>query len=242
MEWIEKDYIINGYQVSAKYTKENVETIFQPLITQLVELQQQKQQRILVFFAAPPACGKSTLVSFLCDLAKELGFDNMQYVGMDGFHYPNEYLDFHFIKGKLLREVKGCPESFDLEKLRNYIIETKTKDIDWPEYDRSIHNPKEHAIHIHKDIVLIEGNYLLLEEDGWKELKQYCDYSVYIQANEHVLEKRLIDRKAKSTNTREEAIAFYQKSDQKNIQRVLENTSDADLKLELDALGVYHHI
>lgn len=241
MEWLNYTFKINGYDVHAQYTKENIQMIFKPLIQQLEKLQSEKKRRILVYLAAPPACGKSTLATFLQELSQEMGFDNLQAVGMDGFHYPNEYLDFHFVRGGLLRDVKGCPESFDLQKLTRYISATRREDMDWPEYDRSIHNPREHAKHISADIVLIEGNYLLLDEVGWKDLKQYCDYAIYIQAREALLENRLIERKAKSTATRAEAEAFYKKSDQKNIQRVLANALDADLELYLDETGVYHY-
>lgn len=240
MEWIEYKYMINGYDVVARYTKENIDEIFMPLIEKIERLHDEKKRRILVYLAAPPACGKSTLVTFLKELSETMGYHNMQCVGMDGFHYPNDYLDFHFVRGGLLRDVKGCPESFDLEKLTSYIKETKDYDMSWPEYDRSIHNPKEHAIQVSQDIVLIEGNYLLLDEEGWRDLSAYCDLSIYMQAEENVLEKRLIDRKARSTSTREEAVAFYQKSDQKNIRRVLANTKDADVMLRLDEEGIYH--
>ena len=156
------------------------------------------------------------------------------------FIFPNDYLDFHFVRGGLLRDVKGCPESFDLEKLTSYIKRTREMDLDWPIYDRTIHNPKEGAQRIDQDIVLIEGNYLLLKEEGWKELIQYCDYSIFIHAQEEMLKQRLVDRKTKSCATREEAIAFYEKSDQKNIHRVLMNAMDADKTLFLDEDGIYH--
>ena len=87
MEWKEITYIINGYDVTARYTKENIETLFMPLIEHLQQLQKEKQRRILVYFAAPPACGKSTLVTFLTQLSKEMGYFNVQAIGMDGFHF-----------------------------------------------------------------------------------------------------------------------------------------------------------
>lgn len=238
MEWVRDIFTINGYEVEACYTKENITEIFQPLLEHWEALYAKKKKRILVFIAAPPACGKSTLVAFLEKLAQNMGYDNVQGIGMDGFHYPNEYLDFHFVKGGLLRDVKGCPESFDYAKLKSYIIDSKTKDLAWPIYDRTLHNPKNDAMLVNKDIVLLEGNYLLLDEEPWRDLKQYCDYSIFLYGDEAMLEKRLIERKAKGT-TMEEAIAFYKRSDQKNVQRVLTHRLKADCVLYLDAQGVY---
>ena len=91
---------------------------------------------------------------------------------------------------------------------------------------------------VNKDIVLLEGNYLLLDEAPWRDLKQYCDYSIFLYGDEAMLEKRLIERKAKGT-TMEEAIVFYKRSDQKNVQRVLVHRLEADCVLYLDGQGVY---
>lgn len=242
MEWIEMKYCVNGYEVHAKYTKENEDQLFQPLIETIEQIQEEKKARIFVFLAAPPACGKSTLVNYLCDLANRMGYDNIQSVGMDGFHYPNAYLKAHVINGVCLQDIKGCPESFDFAKLKQYISKTKTQDCDWPIYDRNLHEPREKAMRIHKDIVLLEGNYLLLKEAKWNTLSDMSAYQIFIYAEEEQLSKRLIERKAKGTKTMEEARQFYEQSDKKNIQRVLANRLDADLVLSLDDEGMFHKI
>ena len=38
--------------------------------------------------------------------------------------------------------------------------------------------------------VLREGNYLLLDEDGWRELSTYADYTISIQVDEDLLSER----------------------------------------------------
>ena len=79
--------------------------------------------------------------------------------------------------------VKGTPETFDLplliERIRTVASGEKCG---WPEYDRLKHNPQEDAITVTGDIVLLEGNYLLLEDAGWCELKSFADYSIKIIA------------------------------------------------------------
>ena len=57
--------VINGFTISADYEQEDVETIFLPLLRKLSEFQKEKKRRLLVFLAAPPAVGKSTLASVL---------------------------------------------------------------------------------------------------------------------------------------------------------------------------------
>ncbi len=76
-------------------------------------------------------------------------------------------------------------------------------------------------------------NWLLLQEEGWKELKQFCDYSIFIQAEEDMLKQRLIERKIQGGLSRSEAIAFYERSDGRNVSRVLQHSMQADLTLRL---------
>ena len=134
-------------------------------------------------------------------------------------------------------EIKGAPVTFDLEKLTAAIKKVSSgEDTFWPIYDRHLHNPVEDAIHITKDIVLLEGNYLLLDMDGWNRLRDMADYTISITANEAMLRKRLIDRKMKSGNDIESATRFVEYSDMANVRLCLEKTGKADMVLEASAL------
>lgn len=240
MEWCDDVLEVNGYVVNVKYTKDNIEMIFKPLIRKLQALYQKNEKRILIYLVAPPACGKSSLALYLIKLSQQLGYDNMQAIGMDGFHYSNSYLKSHYFGENLLYNIKGCPESFDLPQFQQYLEKTCLKDTTWPIYDRLSHEPKQHAYLINQDIVIVEGNYLLLEEEGWSDLKRFCTYSIYINSDETLLKDRLIERKAKGNITHEQAYEFYVRSDQKNVQRVMNHSASANLNLYLDADGIYH--
>ena len=88
---------VNGIEVSARYSDRAVRDIFLPLLKRLTAMQKQKGRRILVMLAAPPGAGKSTLCSFLENLSgKSTGTEEIQAVGMDGFHRRQEYLLTHF--------------------------------------------------------------------------------------------------------------------------------------------------
>ena len=78
---------INGITVNAMYNDTTVNEVFIQLLKHLAQLHNVKQRRILVMLAAPPATGKSTLVSFLEHLARSvIPEKRLQAVGMDGFH------------------------------------------------------------------------------------------------------------------------------------------------------------
>ena len=122
---------INGIDVEAVYTDENIKEIFEPLLEKLAEKRQAEGRRILVMIAAPPGAGKSTLVSFLEAYSKEICPKlSVQAIGMDGFHRRQEYLISHEteVDGKILPmvQVKGSPVTFDLEGLTAKIKEVIT--------------------------------------------------------------------------------------------------------------------
>ena len=243
---IRHDVTINGIDVAASYSEGAVDGIFLPLLKKLTELQKSKGKRILIMLAAPPGAGKSTLLSFLDRLAREQsGLSLIQTIGMDGFHRRQEYLLSHSVlrDGKEVRmvEIKGAPVTFDLEQLKERVKRVAAGDeCGWPVYDRLLHNPTDNAVTIDRDIVLLEGNYLLLDEDGWRDLRNYADYTISVSAEEALLRERLIDRRIKTGVEREVAIRFVDFSDMPNVRTCLAKTGPADLELTVDRDGDFH--
>ena len=139
-------------------------------------------------------------------------------------------------------EIKGAPITFDLKALTNRIkLVASGEKCGWPTYDRNLHNPVEDTIQIDSDVVLLEGNYLLLDEDGWRDLSVYADYTIFISADEDMLRSRLVERKAKNTPL-EQAKEFVEKSDMRNAIEVLRNSKKADLHLRIKENDEYEII
>lgn len=234
---------INGIDVCAYYSEQTVRKLLVPLLEKLSALHDEKKSRVLALLAAPPGAGKSTLAAFLEALAKEsLPDKTFQAVGMDGFHRRQEYLLTHTVEvnGREMPmvNIKGAPVTFDLEGLRKKMAEmTEGKRCTWPRYDRLLHNPVEDAIAVDADLVLLEGNYLLLDMDGWRELAGYADYTVSLMADEELLRERLIARRVASGVEREKAERFVDFSDMANVRLCLEKTKNADLALVLSRDG-----
>lgn len=235
------DMMINGLPVEANYSEENIRKIFLPLLRRLADLHKDKQARILCFIAAPPAAGKSTLAHFLKSLTTEIeDYPETAVIGMDGFHRRHEYLLTHTEtrNGETfpLVRVKGAPETFDLEKLAERTKAVASgAECGWPEYDRMLHNPVDDAICVRADIVLFEGNYLLLDQTGWRDLRQYADYTVKIEADPDILRTRLIGRKMQTGVSYEDAVDFVDFSDMANVRLCLKQSLPADLNLILDS-------
>ena len=236
---------INGIEVAARYSERAVNGIFVPLLKELTAMQRKTGRRILVMLAAPPGAGKSTLLSFLHRLSEETeGVSKIQTIGMDGFHRRQEYLLSHDTDrdGKKVRmvEVKGAPETFDLEALSGRVKSLAAGTVTgWPVYDRLLHNPVEDAVQVDGNIVILEGNYLLLDMDGWRELASYADYTISVRADAEMLRERLIDRRMKTGVARDESIRFVDFSDMPNVRLCLNRSLPADLQLEIDSRGDY---
>lgn len=237
-KWKEYLFEVNGFEIKAQYNQETVEKIFLPLLQKLTNLQKEKKRRIVVFMAAPPAVGKTTLCQFLQYLSQEeQGLTRIQALGLDGFHYHSEHINTHntIVNGQSvpMKEVKGCPETYDTKKLIEKLNLISKENGKWPIYDRNIHDVVEDQILVREKIVIIEGNWLLLKEEPWKSISEKADYKIMILAEKELLKERLIERKEKGGLSREEAKNWYEKSDSKNVERVLLHSYNGDLTLEM---------
>lgn len=236
---------VNGRETDAVFTDNNIEEILLPLLKKLSEIRREKGRRILCMLAAPPGAGKSTLALFLEKLsASAEGVSRVSAVGMDGFHYYardlSEMTGYRDGKKVKLQEIKGAPETFDLPRLRESIGRLLAEPAcSWPLYDRTVHDPVEGALLIRDDIIILEGNYLLLDAPGWRDLRGLADYTVRILAEEADVRERLVLRKAASGISREEAEHFAEFSDLYNVRTVMDHFLPADLTLRLQPGGSY---
>lgn len=234
---------VNGIHIDACFSETCIKDLFFPLLQHLSAMHSEKQRRTLVMLAAPPGAGKSTLVSFLEYLAADaLPDKTVQAIGMDGFHRRQEYLLTHTasMDGKEIPmvNIKGAPVTFDLEGLRKKIAEvTDGRPCKWPIYDRLLHNPVEDAVTVNADIVLLEGNYLLLDIDGWRDLSDYADYTVSLSADEELLRNRLVERRVATGVKKADAERFVDFSDMANVRLCLDKTRKADLELTITRDG-----
>lgn len=227
---------VNGLQVEAHYHDDEIENVHKPLLQQLAKIHAANpQRRTIVFLCAPPGTGKSTLTTFweyLC--AQDPCLPEIQTLPMDGFHHYNSWLDAHN-----LRAYKGAPETFDVDKLAQNLRQIREGEGFWPQYDRQKHDPVEEAIRVTAPMVIVEGNWLLRNDDRWRALAEFCDYSLFIRAPANALRTRLVGRKLAGGLSQADAEAFYERTDGPNVRRVLEDSLPADLMLEMSLEGAY---
>ena len=240
--WRDYEMTVNGLPQRIRYNEATVEGLFLPLLHRLAALQAEKGGRLLVFLAAPPATGKSTLLLFLEQLARQHEeLTRVQPLGMDGVHHPNHYLETHTILRDgveiPLKSIKGAPETFDVSALAAKLRAAKNGRTLFPVYDRRIHDVVPDALIADAPILLIEGNWLLLDEKPWRDLRALADYTLRIDAPPAFLRDRLIARKVQGGLSEAEASAFYETSDAPNVLRFAAHAGAADEVWQMEADG-----
>lgn len=186
-----------------------------------------KAGRFVVAIAGPPGSGKSTLAERLHEILPE---DKSAVVPMDGFHFDDIVLN-----RRGLRSRKGAPETFDYAGFAALLkrIRAGEPEIAIPVFDRSMELSRAGASVIGPDVkfVLVEGNYLLLEEEPWTALSSLFDFTIFVDVPRFELERRLMERWRGHGKSDDEARAWIASNDLPNIDRVLARRRKADLVL-----------
>ena len=236
--------MINGLAHKVQYNQATIDNLFLPFLRRMSKMQQKLGRRLIVFLAAPPGVGKSTLALLFERLSNtDEEIVPVQALGLDGFHYPNQYLATHSIEREgrriLLSTIKGAPETFAVEKLIGKLTDVRKNNVRWPIYDRNIHDVLDEIVTVKREIVILEGNWLLLGENPWLNVRSFADYSLFISAEPIDLKDRLIRRKMAGGSTLEAAMKFYQKSDRFNVERCLKKSWPADETWQMLSDGDY---
>jgi len=183
----------------------------------------QAQGRFLTALAGPPGAGKSTLAA---ELVVALG-QGAKAVPMDGFHYDDAVL---IARGARAR--KGAPDTFDVAGFRHLLTRLRTEDeVAIPLFDRDLEISRAGADIVGPDdrILIVEGNYLLLNEAPWPDLAPLFDLTIWIDVPEAELDRRLMARWAHYGKTPDQARAWIDGNDMPNIRRVVAGSRPADL-------------
>lgn len=182
--------------------------------------------RLIVGIAGPPASGKSTLAEALSK-----SIENSVVVPMDGYHFSNDILER---MGKVHR--KGAHFTFDAEGFVQLIRSIKTGEscVNVPEFDRSQDKVvfKGLTASPENKIVIVEGNYLLLNEEPWSTLRSLFDLSISISPKLDEIEQRLLSRWLDHGHSRADALGKIQKNDLPNAEYILNHSVHADIKID----------
>jgi pantothenate kinase len=187
-------------------------------------------QRFIIAVAGPPGSGKSTLSEQLAEMLRTRSMQS-HIISLDGFHLENSIL-----KGLGLLDRKGSPTTFDVLAFIQVMkrLAAYESDVAIPKFDRKRDISIEHAsiVSTQDKILIVEGNYLLLNHKQWVELQDIWDETVFINPGMEVLEKRLIDRWLFYGMDNEGAQIRAFRNDIPNAKNVIENSLPANILIK----------
>jgi len=173
--------------------------------------------RTIIGIIGKPGGGKSTLSKYLL---KGMDPTLVSVVPMDGFHLSN----------KVLKELgrsdrKGAQDTFDVNGFKTLIERIKLDNVDpiyYPIFDRSIEESiaAQGVVYPSTRVVIVEGNYLMHDKDGWQEIAPLLDQSWYAFLEEDIRISRLISRHIAFGKDPDSAKAWAKGSDQVNAELI----------------------
>ncbi|PKY01760.1 P-loop containing nucleoside triphosphate hydrolase protein [Aspergillus campestris IBT 28561] len=164
--------------------------------------------RLLVAVAGIPGSGKTTTASAV---AQRLNAGpspiRTVLVPMDGFHLPRSTLD-QLPNREEAYIRRGAPWTFDatrflafVHQLRQWADQAHTSTdnsptLYAPSFDHESKDPVENGIAITDDttILILEGNYVLLDEPQWREVAPLMDLRVFVDADPSEARDRIARR------------------------------------------------
>lgn len=187
------------------------------------------KKRFIVALAGPPASGKTTLAQNLCEsINVKVSASRCVIVPMDGFHLDNKILD-----NMGIRHIKGAPQTFDAERFIQLMqrIRGDTDTLAIPEFNRELDAVVigGRCVNLEHRIIIVEGNYLLLNEAPWDQLHAIFDLSVMLAPTLKTLEERLIWRWQTHGYSAQQAKIRASSNDIPNAKYAVENSIQADI-------------
>jgi pantothenate kinase len=205
-------------------------------VLRLIEQKSAQKDRFMIAIAGCPGAGKSTISHYL-----HARLTDSKIVQMDGFHLANDILKNHHLLSR-----KGSPDSFDVEGFSALLSRIKHKTtrthnhkdaIYAPLFNRELDASIGCAIEI-KDsdkFILVEGNYLLLEQDVWRDLQPLFDLTLFLQVDESTLISRLTQRWLDLGLEPKTALDKVNLNDALNIELVKDNLIEPDVFVTLSS-------
>ncbi|KQN76828.1 hypothetical protein [Devosia sp. Leaf64] len=208
-------------------------------LTELTVIAQQSAdkaegRRIVLGLAGGPGVGKSTLAADLVGALNAAQPGLAALVPMDGFHMKHAKLE---TMGQT--DFKGAPHTFEASDFAQFLSRLKvaTEAMSGPGYSRKIEDTVDDAFTVPPEVkvLVVEGNYLLLDDGDWAAVRPLLDYAAFISVQRDLVRARLMKRHGEEgLFTEERNRAHIERNDLPNYDRVMDTQGRADVIITLD--------
>lgn len=197
-------------------------------LADLLEARAASGGRVIAAIAGAPGSGKSTLAEKLVGKLNARQPGMAAVLPMDGYHYDDLYL-----VPAGLRPRKGAPMTFDVGGLYHTLHRLRVREeaeVAVPVFDRKIEIARAGARLIPREVqvIVVEGNWLLLNQAPWDRLRPMFDVTVMVDVPEHVLRARLRGRWERLGLSEAEIIEKLEENDLPNGRWVRDGSVPAD--------------
>lgn len=189
--------------------------------------------RAIVGVAGSPGSGKTTLARSVAHRVNELaGAGTAVHLPMDGFHLANATLD---ALGR--HDRKGAIDTFDgwgFAALLQRVLTETGNPVYAPAFERTVDEPVAGSVAVEPGtrLVVVEGNYLLVDADPWRRIPPLLEESWFVATPEEERMRRLVDRHTRHGRTPEAAAAWARDVDGANAVLIEASRSRADLVVD----------
>ncbi|MET1086712.1 MAG: nucleoside/nucleotide kinase family protein [Arthrobacter sp.] len=182
-------------------------------------------RRVILGITGAPGSGKSTFAEWI---RKQFPPGMAVVVPMDGFHLGNVIID-----GTPLRQRKGAIDTFDAGGYLSLLRRLARRDesvVYAPEFRRTLDEPVAASIAVPPEVPLVitEGNYLLAEQDPWKDIRAQLDEVWFVDTPPALRLSRLVDRHVSFGMDRAAAEAWATGPDEANAVLIQATRPAAD--------------
>jgi pantothenate kinase len=131
---------------------------------------------------------------------------------------------------------RGAPFTFDSKLFLTFVKQLSSNvTLYGPSFDHKLKDPIENDIIITPEVsvVIVEGNYVSLDEPCWTEIANYVDDTWFIEAPKHMLRERIIERhlQAGISDSRQQAIERVENNDLINAKYIVEHSKPTNVRI-----------
>lgn len=224
-----------------------MEDIYQSLTERALALRtrlsngSQPHERVVVILAGPPGSGKSTIAARVVSrLNASSTTPFAALLPMDGFHLPRATLNTLPNSAEAYAR-RGASWTFDSASVLALVRTLSSsrpfpsKTILAPSFDHALKDPVAGGVEIGPNIkfIILEGNYLLLDEEPWRQIKNLVDDAWFVDVDPKLARTRIAKRHIKSgiEGTWESAVRRAEGNDLLNGVTIREKLVEPDVRV-----------